>query len=278
MDSKFDILEFKLQHYSKRSSQSTIKALIIHAVGIPDISNVFAAFNQYGVSAHYFVPQVTALELLEKMPDVFDGQSIRYPDSVPVIRMVHDEDKAFHAGVSSFRGFNLLPGCEKSLNECTIGIEFHSPGYACGDGSDLYVFGNFTKSQQDTGIALCKYLIDKHQSDALDVFAHSTIAVGRKTDPGPNFFWKELYANGIGYMPEPVEIIVEGNQIQFVQEKLQKIGFTTRTPQGELDKVTHECIDAYLMQFATHLWFGKNNLISADLISSLNGFRICLHK
>ncbi len=273
MDSKFDILKVPSKHFSHRAEGALVQAIITHAVGFKTINEIFDAFDQYGVSAHYVIPQVSAREILA-MTTLFEGQQILYPERVPVIQLVDDDKKSFHAGISNFGKFNALPGCEKGLNSCSIGIEFHSPGYANFDGSDQYTFGGFTEGQKETGIALMKHLIAEYHIPAANVFAHSTIAVGRKTDPGANFFWDELYEHGIGYLPTPKQMEAHIDTILFVQSKLKKIGFNTCPTSGELDEATHHNIDAYIMHYASHLWEHQNNDITVPLLDSLNGFDI----
>lgn len=212
------------------------------------------------------------------MPDEFGDYQLNFPKQVPVIQFVRDENRAYHAGISSFGKFNNLNGCEKSLNSCTIGIEFHAPGYANGDGSDWYKFTEYTDSQKDVGIKLVSYLMKEHDIPSSNLFAHSTISPGRKTDPGALFFWEELNKVGLGYIPKskPLdnEFTNEVEKISFIQNKLKSIGFVECPQNGKLDVQTHNHLDSYVMQFATELWTGQNIEITEELIGSINGFDI----
>ncbi|MDF3047095.1 MAG: N-acetylmuramoyl-L-alanine amidase family protein [Candidatus Midichloriaceae bacterium] len=203
---QFDILKLPLPSncYSSREG-AEIKALIVHCVGVPELQGVINVFKEYGVSAHYLVPQLTAAEVKEIIPE-FKEIELKFPDRAPAIQLVEDSDKAFHVGISAFGNLNENPGCEKGLNACTLGIEFHAPWYGNGDGSDWYKFVNYTDLQKQTGIELIAYLMSKHNIPKELLLAHSTISIGRKTDPGPLFFWKELAEANLCILPKSDEI------------------------------------------------------------------------
>ena len=162
------------------------------------------------------------------------------------------------------------------MGAASIGIEFHVPGYANGDGSNWYKFTPFTKGQTDTGIQLVAHLMEAHAITKQNLLGHSTISVGRKTDPGPLFPWKAFSDQGLGYLPQPKDSDIKVEQseetIKFVQSKLSEIGFVLCPNSTTLDATTQNHIDAYVMQFATDLWTGNNVAITQELIDSINGF------
>lgn len=255
--------------YSFREENSQIKAIIAHCVGLPTINEAISVFKESGVSAHYIVPQISGTELKALMPEEFENYKFRFPDKAPVIQLVQDHYKAFHAGISRFGDLNNEPGCKRGLNACTIGIEFHAPGYGIGDDEDKkwYSFASYTELQKETGIELIKYLMEVHRIPSNYLLAHSTIAVGRKTDPGPLFFWKDLNKNGLGYLPEPENIkSLIKDDIASVQHKMRHMGFTDCPSSGELDEKTKDYLDAFTMQFATDLWEGKHSNFIEKLI------------
>ncbi|MCE2991867.1 MAG: N-acetylmuramoyl-L-alanine amidase [Candidatus Jidaibacter sp.] len=244
----FDILKLRLPaNCSDSRGEAEIKALIVHCVGVPELQGVINVFKEYGVSAHYLVPQLTAAQVKEIMAE-FKEVELRFPDRVPAIQLVEENDEAFHAGVSAFGNLNENPGCEEGLNACTLGIEFHAPGYANGDGSDWYKFVDYTDLQRQTGIELIAHLMDKYNIPKELLLAHSTIAVGRKTDPGPLFFWKELAAENLCVLPESNEICNVPEER--AAEILDSIGFRGgEYSQREL---------AYYMQYAPDSYNGSH--------------------
>ncbi len=273
----YDILQLSSPNHSSRDG-CPIVGIIAHCIGtsLADALKILAS-DEFTTSAHYFIPQITGQELQHLMPEIFGTTTLRFPQRVPVIQLVPDEEKAWHAGISQFGEWNQLPGCEKGLNACTIGIEFHAPGYALGDGSDLFAFTTFTSEQEQTGIALMADITQRYGIPTTSILAHSTIAVGRKTDPGPLFFWQALYENGLGYLPQPKPAPVtplSPSSIQFVQSKLLEVGFTQCSQTGDMDIITQQCIDAYRLQYLTTDWQSSNQDISQDLLDSLYGFDV----
>lgn len=109
----------------------------------------YATICELRVSAHFFIRR--------------DGE---------VLQFVPTEARAWHAGVSSWRG-------RERCNDFSIGIEL--------EGSDTQPFEAVQYERLACLIdALCrKYPIT-------DVVGHSDIAPGRKTDPGPFFDWNRL--------------------------------------------------------------------------------------
>jgi N-acetylmuramoyl-L-alanine amidase len=95
-----------------------------------------------------------------------------------IIQMVRDEDQAFHAGPSHWRG-------KKSCNRFSIGIELVN------EGKKQKVIP-YTKEQYDSLITLCRKLIRKYAIPPERILGHSDVAspVGRKRDPGPHFDWE----------------------------------------------------------------------------------------
>lgn len=85
--------------------------------------------------------------------------------------LMPDENRAYHAGVSSWAG-------RKNLNGWTRGLAFiatHSSG--------------FTGAQYLTGQTCVAQDIGRYGFELDNVIGHSDCATGRKKDPGPLFDW-----------------------------------------------------------------------------------------
>ncbi len=277
---KFDILTIKTKNYSKRPNPS-IKAIILHCIGTK-IEDLFELLNKSGASTHYLVPQLLGKTLQKKMQKEFGNQKLNFPNKVPVIRLVDDSYTAFHAGKSSFASFNKNTACEEGLNNCSIGIEFHCPGYVGieyhtkgykrKNGQNWYKFASFKKKQIETGIDLISYLTKLHNIPKENLLAHSTIAPSRKTDPGPLFFWKKLFNSGFGYIPKPKKKNLSPEDILLIQKKLIEIGFNNCPQTGDFDDLTKDHIDSFIMQFAPDLWKERHNKVTHELLEFLEGF------
>jgi N-acetylmuramoyl-L-alanine amidase len=102
-------------------------------------------------------------------------------------RLVPEERRAWHAGVSFWAG-------QKNVNGRSIGIELVNPGHEFG-----YV--PFTEEQIAALIELAHGILARHPISSRHVLGHSDVAPARKTDPGEFFPWHTLAAAGIGLWP-----------------------------------------------------------------------------
>jgi N-acetylmuramoyl-L-alanine amidase len=116
------------------------------------------------VSAHYVVEE--------------DGQ---------VFRLVPEARRAWHAGISHWRGAS-------GLNARSIGIEVVNPGHEHG-------YRPFAALQMAALCDLCLAILARHPIPAWNVVGHSDVAPDRKEDPGEFFDWKGLAAHGVGLWP-----------------------------------------------------------------------------
>jgi N-acetylmuramoyl-L-alanine amidase len=108
-----------------------------------------------------------------------------------VWRLVPEERRAWHAGVSFWRGHD-------TLNGRSIGIEIVNPGHEWG-------YRSFPALQMAAVADLCLDILGRHPIPPQNVVAHSDIAPDRKQDPGELFDWEGLAANGIGFWPGGVD-------------------------------------------------------------------------
>lgn len=113
----------------------------------------FAGLSKLRVSSHFLVRR--------------DGSLIQY---VPCDR------RAWHAGVSSWRG-------RSRCNDFSVGIELEGCEYL-----------PFDEPQYATLRALLSAL--KARYDIRDIVGHEHIAPGRKIDPGPCFDWSAISQKG----------------------------------------------------------------------------------
>jgi N-acetylmuramoyl-L-alanine amidase len=104
-----------------------------------------------------------------------------------VWRLVADERRAFHAGVSCWFG-------ETDLNFVSLGVEIVNPGHEWG-------YRVFPEPQMAAVEQLCRNLVDRYHIPPHRVVGHSDIAPDRKSDPGELFDWPRLARAGIGLWP-----------------------------------------------------------------------------
>lgn len=113
-----------------------------------------------------------------------------------VWRLVPDELRAWHAGVSCWEG-------GRALNAVSLGVEIVNPGHEWG-------YRAFPEAQMAAVEALCGDLVTRHRIPAHRVVGHSDIAPDRKADPGELFDWPRLARAGIGIWPEPAAELARG--------------------------------------------------------------------
>jgi N-acetylmuramoyl-L-alanine amidase len=102
-------------------------------------------------------------------------------------RLVAEERRAFHAGISCWLG-------ERDLNYVSIGIEIVNPGHEWG-------YRDFPEPQMCAVEALCRDIIARRRIPSYRIVGHSDIAPDRKADPGELFDWQRLARAGIGLWP-----------------------------------------------------------------------------
>ncbi len=106
-----------------------------------------------------------------------------------VLRLVPEALRAYHAGISYWRG-------RRALNDVSIGIEIVNPGHEWG-------YRPFPAAQMAAVRELCLGILSRHAIPAGHVVGHSDVAPDRKQDPGELFDWRGLAEAGIGLWPGP---------------------------------------------------------------------------
>jgi N-acetylmuramoyl-L-alanine amidase len=132
-------------------------------------------------------------------------------------RLVAEDRRAWHAGVSYWRG------AEQINNRC-IGIEIVNPGHEWG-----YV--DFPALQMAAVCDLCLDILSRHPIPPRNVIGHSDVAPDRKEDPGEKFDWAGLAANGVGLWPKDVPdlgtggVLADAAAMHAVRADLAVIGY-----------------------------------------------------
>lgn len=201
------------------------------------------------VSAHYVVPEAA-----------IDNQR-------KVYQLVHQDQRAWHAGVSSWQN-------RSNINDTSIGIEIVNLGYT-DDKQGNRTWYTFPDYQIDTVIELAKNIVDLYQIMPTRVVGHLDIAVGRKVDPGPLFPWEKLYKNGIGAWFDKEEVnlskVSKKNQlidIKQLQTNLKKYGYNIVIT-GKLDEGTRNAVQAFQMHFRPSDYSGNPDLETIAILENL---------
>jgi N-acetylmuramoyl-L-alanine amidase len=149
-----------------------------------------------------------------------------------ILALVPEPARAWHAGVSAWRG-------RSALNDGSIGIELVNPGHEWG-------YRRFPEPQYAACIELCRALLGRWPIPPARVLAHSDVAPDRKQDPGELFDWARLGAAGIGLWPPSGA--GAPRSIAQLQTDLATIGYAVPRA-GRLDAATRLVIAAFQRHF-----------------------------
>lgn len=208
-----------------------VDTVILHYTGMKTGAAALARLcdPKAKVSAHYFVEE--------------DGA---------VYQLVEEQCRAWHAGVSSWRG-------EGEINARSIGIEIVNPGHEWG-------YRDFPAPQIEAVIKVLKAIRTRHDVAVARVLAHSDIAPARKEDPGEKFPWLTLASAGVAIGP-----YVGGPDIKIPYEEafaaLRAIGYEVPDIQPGV-KAPAAAVLAFQRRFCTKaLGQGFDPLTKAALVA-----------
>ena len=163
-------------NFNTRPEETDISAIVIHNISLPP--DEFEKTDASGL--HYVKAFFTNTLDWEAHPyfKTIEGMQVSahlfIERSGEVTQLVNFEDRAWHAGRSSYLG---KPEC----NDYSIGIEL--------EGSDHQPF----TEQQYTALAnVIAAIYQAYPKTRRHLTGHSDIAPGRKTDPGNFFEWDKL--------------------------------------------------------------------------------------
>ena len=229
-------------NFGDRPDQITPSLVIVHYTGMRSAKKALkwlcSAKSQ--VSCHYYA---------------FDDGRI--------VQCVGEDKRAWHAGLSCWRG-------EYDINSHSIGIEIANPGHEFG-----YV--DFPIAQMNAVVNLIKNIVDRNQICVHNILAHSDIAPLRKQDPGERFDWQMLHKAGLGKWVEPAPIVDgplltfggKGKQIEKYQTSLKKLGYEI-TINSKFDDLTYACTKAFQRHFRPEKVDGIGDASTLDTLERLN--------
>jgi N-acetylmuramoyl-L-alanine amidase len=122
----------------------------------------------------------SAEESLARLTDPEAKVSAHYliSEEGEVTRLVEEDKRAWHAGVSYWRGL-------RDVNSASVGIELQHPGHALG-------YRPFDERQFEALVPLLHRIVQAHDIPRANVVGHSDVAPMRKSDPGELFPWDRL--------------------------------------------------------------------------------------
>ena len=166
-----DVEHVPSPNFGARPAGADVRLIVVHGISLPPgqyggghIERFFC--NRLDTSAHEYFATISELEVSAHCLIERTGRLVQF---------VSFADRAWHAGVSSWRG-------EDNCNDFSIGIELEG----CDEES-------YTDAQYRNLAKLVIGLRKQYPALTPDALCgHSDIAPGRKTDPGPFFDWARL--------------------------------------------------------------------------------------
>ena len=230
--------------HTARSQDSRAQFLILHFTG-GTWEGSLKILTEGPVSSHYLVRDAP----------------------VQVFQLVGEDRRAYHAGMSSWKG-------QTALNAASIGIEIQNRGDEKGpEGTVLY--HPYPEAQMDAVLALVKDVVARHQIRPDRILGHSDIAPQRKVDPGPLFPWKRLADAGLIPWPDAAAVAARRTtfeaalpEVAWFQAKLAEHGFEVpRT--GQLDPATQRVVSVFQMKYRPARYDGVPDAETAAILEVL---------
>lgn len=190
--------------------------IVLHYTGMQTGDGAIARLRdpEAKVSAHYVVEE--------------DGR---------VFQLVPEERRAWHAGVSFWKGAT-------DINAASVGVEIVNPGHEFG-------YRPFPDVQIAAVIALVADIRTRWIIDNARIVGHSDVAPDRKDDPGELFPWKRLAEAGHGLWVEPAAAPgdplaegAEGAGVFALQAGFTRLGYDC-APSGKFDGHTTAVVKAF---------------------------------
>jgi N-acetylmuramoyl-L-alanine amidase len=187
----------------------------------------------------HYTGMVSGQAALDRLRDPEAKVSAHYliEEDGRVYRLVAEERRAWHAGVSFWRG-------ERDINAVSIGIELVNPGEEHG-------YRDFPDDQIEAVIGLLDDIRGRWTVPDGRILAHSDVAPGRKVDPGERFPWKRLAEAGHGLWLEPppspgapLGVGDEGTGVFALQAGLTRLGYDS-APSGKYGDETATVVAAF---------------------------------
>lgn len=169
-----DINFLESPNFNDRPVDEDISLLVIHSISLPptkyNTDHIERFFlNELDFSSHNFYKNIDGMKVSAHVLIKRNGE---------VIQFVPFDKRAWHAGVSSYKGKN-------DCNNFSIGIELE------GSDDDIFEDIQYKKLSLITSLLIEEYdLITKD-----NIKGHSDIAPERKTDPGVLFDWDRYLTN-----------------------------------------------------------------------------------
>jgi N-acetylmuramoyl-L-alanine amidase len=201
--------------------------------------NFYARTAPPDILVLHYTGMRTGPEALDRLRDPAAKVSSHYmvEEDGRIFHLVPEERRAWHAGVSYWKG-------ERNINGVSIGVEIVNPGHEFG-------YRPFPDAQIGAVIELIGDIRSRWTICDDRIVGHSDVAPGRKEDPGELFPWKRLAEAGHGLWVEapaaPGQPVAEGEESAAVfalQAGFTRLGYDLPLS-GQFDAATKDVVTAF---------------------------------
>lgn len=250
------VIDHPSPNFDERSGRRPVDIVVLHYTGMPTAEAALQRLcdPEAKVSAHYLIDE--------------DGG---------IYRLVSEDKRAWHAGVSFWRGI-------RDVNARSIGIELVNPGHEFG-------YREFPVAQIDALLELLRDIATRYEVMPGNYVGHSDIAPQRKEDPGELFPWHRLAAAGFGRWPAWDFTVSQhapalqpgdrGGAVLELQVALDRIGYGIEGS-GVYDPLTEAVVRAFQRRYRRSQVDGVSDAETTSLIhhisTQVNMRRACSDK
>jgi N-acetylmuramoyl-L-alanine amidase len=233
--------------HTAKGQDSRVLFLVIHYT-VADRPQSLHILTERDVSAHYLLTD-------ESPPRIY--------------RLVDEHRRAWHSGVSGWKGHRLL-------NASSIGIEIVHPGFRpLPGGAREYL--PFPTAQIDALIPLVRDIVTRHRIRLDRVLGHGEVTPAYKEDPGPTFPWHRLAEAGlVPPLPDAARVAAQRAVYEaalpdaaWFQQQLQQWGYVIERT-GQWDAQSRRVLLNFQMRYRPTDHRGEMDAESAALLWVLN--------
>jgi N-acetylmuramoyl-L-alanine amidase len=228
-------------NFDQRPPGSKPRLLVLHYTGMETMDAALARLidPRARVSAHYFITE--------------QGE---------ILQLVEEANRAWHAGLSHWRG-------KDSVNDFSIGIELVNRGHEFG-------YTGFPEAQMASLEELCGDIVGRHAIEPINVVGHSDVAPGRKQDPGELFDWRRLAHRGVGlWLGEQHNLHELGLKTESaktdwaaLQSQLKALGYGLPIS-GQADRKTRDVLTAFQRHWRPQAVSGRADSHCLEVLDAL---------
>lgn len=237
-----------------KSFNTRVRFLVLHYTA-ENFEGSIKSLTGDNVSVQYLVPDITDESYIQA----------GFKD-MQIFNLVDENARAWHAGVSSWAE-------RTNLNDTSIGIEIVN---LATENKGVWHFPPYTAVQIAAVKQLAVNILQRYpEISPVNVVAHSDIAPTRKSDPGPEFPWQELYEEGIGawYDPETKEKFIQEFTAEGLPSKAEIVahfgtyGYDATIASSELGY--HDLVRAFQLHFRPTNYDGEVDIETAAILYAL---------